>query len=524
MTTRSRKGSAQELERQLAQGSSPLKTAPTEADRPLVVLHLEDSPLDAELVRKEFNKALPGSDWHHVMTQRDYRRELEHANPDLILADYNLPDFDGLSALKIAHEQRPLTPFIFVSGALGEEIAIETLKNGATDYVLKERLKRLGPAVRRALDEARERSERRRVQRELDAQRSLLEALINTIPDIIYAVDRSGRCLVGNQALLQFVGREWEQLRGQRLADFMQIPATTDRRGPEDDYLMRTSRQLANRERIVQMPGGETRWYSTSKALLRDQATEEVAGLVCVSRDITANRLLEEELSEVANREQRRIGSDLHDGLGQELTGLSLMLRGVETAVTREAPQLATQITRIREVLSQAIQSTRALARGLAPVNLERGGLPAALEHLARQYSGTYGLRCEYHGNLAPNSTIDETPATHLYRIAQESITNAAKHSKAQMIAVSLATQGDGLILEVKDDGKGIPEELVQHPTGMGLRLMEYRARMIGGELTVARVETGGTSISCFCPLSPSGQFLRPRSRRSVSPRAAARQ
>jgi signal transduction histidine kinase len=356
-------------------------------DNPLIVLHLEDDSLDAELVYREFDAALPGSDWRHARTQAQYCREIERAAPDLILADYNLPDFDGLSALAIAHELRPLTPFIFVSGALGEEVAIETLKNGATDYVLKNRLRRLVPAVQRALTEAREREERRR---------------------------------------------------------------------------------------------------------------------------------LEEELSEISNREQRRIGSDLHDGLGQELTGLSLMMRGIETAIARDAPQLTPQIVRIREVLTQAIESTRALARGLSPVNLERGGLPAALQHLAHQCRSLYGLNCEFRGSVKPNTAIEETPATHLYRIAQEASANAAKHAQARNIVLTLSVEEGSLTLQIEDDGRGIPQAMVQNPTGMGLRLMQYRARIIGGNLSVTLRPGGGTCITCRCPLTPSGRFLRPAARRSA--------
>lgn len=356
-------------------------------DKPLIVLYLEDDPLDAELVFREFSDGIPNSDWRHVMTEAQYRHEIERVAPDVILADYNLPDFDGLSALAIAREQRPLTPFIFVSGALGEEVAIETLKSGATDYVLKNRLRRLVPAVQRALAEAHEREERRR---------------------------------------------------------------------------------------------------------------------------------LEEELSEVSNREQRRIGSDLHDGLGQELTGLSLLLRSIEMDAERNAPKLVPHVARSREVLAQAIESTRRLARGLAPVNLERGGLPAALEHLAHQFSNTQ-LRCEYRGAVKSEATIDETRATHLYRIAQEAINNAAKHAAAKAIVVSLTARQDGLLLEITDDGKGIPDALIQQPTGMGLRLMQTRARMIGGEIAARRAAPTGTSISCFCPLHPSGNS------RSVAVRAGAK-
>ncbi len=481
---------------------------------PLTVVCLEDDPLDAELVRNELASVGSEIDWHHAATEAEYRQLLAQCAPDLILADYNLPGFDGLSALQIAREQRPAAPFIFVSGALGEEIAIETLKSGATDYVLKNRLKRLGPAVQRALAETRERFERRRAERALESERRLLAALVDTIPDAIYTVDRNERLLMVNSALLDMAGRPaGEDVTGKRISDVLEVPRSPDRRVTEDSYLMRTGRTILNRERLWRLRSGEDRWYSTTKALLRDAETNEITGLVCVSRDVTSTRLMEQELSEISNREQRRIGSDLHDGLGQELTGLSLLLKSIETAVSRGAPQLEQQVVRVREVLTQAIESTRALARGLAPVNLERGGLPAALEHLARQCTSTYGLRCEYRGSLRPEVSIDEAPATHLYRIAQEGIANAAKHARARAIIVGLSSQAGGLTLEVRDDGQGIPEEMQAHPTGMGLKLMEYRARMMGGEISIARGENGGTIITCTCPLSPSGRYVRPRAK-----------
>ena len=114
---------------------------------------------------------------------------------------------------------------------------------------------------------------------------------------------------------------------------------------------------------------------------LRDHGT--VSGLVCTVQEVTTRKELEQEILEISNREQRRLGSDLHDGLGQELTGLSLLLKGLEVQLSRESPQYTSHITKITDLLARAIQSTRSLARGLAPVNLERGGLPEALKHLA---------------------------------------------------------------------------------------------------------------------------------------------
>ena len=136
-----------------------------------------------------------------------------------MLADYTLPGFDGLAALKILLQHSPDIPFIFVSGSLGEERAIEALKSGATDYVLKDRLQRLPAVVMRALLEARERRERREAQSALEEQRILLGTLIDSLPEIIYAVDTSNRVKVVNKALLDTLGRRRDQVLGRTLSE-----------------------------------------------------------------------------------------------------------------------------------------------------------------------------------------------------------------------------------------------------------------------------------------------------------------
>ena len=164
---------------------------------PLRFVLLEDDPNDAELIQLQLAKDGIEVDWRHVVAERDFREALAGAPPDLVLADYTLPGFDGLAALKILLQHSPDIPFIFVSGSLGEERAIEALKSGATDYVLKDRLQRLPAVVMRALTEARERRERREAQAALEEQRVLLSTLIDSLPEIIYAVDteqsREGR-------------------------------------------------------------------------------------------------------------------------------------------------------------------------------------------------------------------------------------------------------------------------------------------------------------------------------------------
>src|SRR5437868_2197874 len=166
-----------------------------EAAAALRFVLLEDDHNDAELIELELARNGLNVDWAHVSSRRDFLEALDAGQqpPDLVLADYTLPGFDGLAALKLVLERRPDVPFIFVSGSLGEERAIEALKSGATDYVLKDRLQRLPAVVARALSEARVRRERRLAEAALEEQRVLLGTLIDSLPEIIYATDTQGQ-------------------------------------------------------------------------------------------------------------------------------------------------------------------------------------------------------------------------------------------------------------------------------------------------------------------------------------------
>jgi len=268
--------------------------------------------------------------------------------------------------------------------------------------------------------------------------------------------------------------------------------------------VLRTGRAITDLERAAMSKDGSLRWYVSSKIPLRDSTTGAVMGVVCTSSDITERRELEQEILDISNREQRRLGSDMHDGLGQELTGLSLLLKGLEVQLSREVPQYLPQLTKISELLAHTIQSTRSLARGLAPVNLERGGLPEALRHLAVRCSDMYGLECTFADATQRLPELDEGSATHLYRIAQEATTNAARYAHARHLNIQLRTTSRKLQLGVKDDGIGLSAGLAKGKPGMGLKIMEYRARMMGGTLAFEEPGTG-TQVLFTCPL----QLLR---------------
>ena len=235
-----------------------------------------------------------------------------------------------------------------------------------------------------------------------------------------------------------------------------------------------------------------------------DGATHRLA----VITDVTERRGLEREILEIAGREQLRIGSDLHDGLGQDLTGVALMLRSVVAQLRKENSTARTDVEDIISLVNGAIESTRAMARGLAPVGADRGGLIAGLQSMAVRGMERYGVRAHFNTSLKEPLTLDDGAATHLYRIAQEAFTNAIRHGRVTQVTIELATTEGTLTLSVQDNGRGFDERNASN-NGMGMKLMRYRAQMLGGDVTIANNKAGGVIVRCTCPhRAPHGDKL----------------
>jgi len=243
----------------------------------------------------------------------------------------------------------------------------------------------------------------------------------------------------------------------------------------------------------------------TAESVLSDLQFPDEPLTIAVVMDVTDRKMLERAIIDASNREQQRIGHDLHDGLGQELTGISLMLRSYATRAASEYPKGAPLIDEVVDLVNHAVESARALAHGLSPVILERGGLPAALAQLAASATRTHGMKVQFRKSVTGPLALDSTAIHHLYRIAQEAVTNAARHSRASVVTVRLASGEDHVRLTISDDGCGIPMSRPRSSgDGMGLRIMEFRARMIHAKFSVERTRRGGTRISCRLPLTPA--------------------
>ena len=226
-------------------------------------------------------------------------------------------------------------------------------------------------------------------------------------------------------------------------------------------------------------------------------------GTLLVCRDVTERVTLEHELLDVATREQARLAHDLHDGLGQQLTGIALYLRGLGGQMGREMPAHAADIARLEGLVAKAIEDTRRLASGMSPLAVGREGLASALIALSAQARELYGLRVVLDIDPLIDTPIETQVASQLYRIVQEATSNAARHARATSIEIAVQLADSRLTLVIADDGIGMAESLQSRgrAAGLGLRIMRYRAERIGGAFQIER-RSPGTAIRVSFPLS----------------------
>lgn len=354
---------------------------------PIDILLLEDSLEDARLIEHALRRGGANFKIEHVDNKRAYVHRIGHRVPDVILSDFSLPTIDGYTALTIAQKKCPDVPFIFVSGTLGEETAIETLKKGATDYVLKHRLARLVPSVIRALREAKERAGRRRAQQRL----------------------------------------------------------------------RRSHKQL---------------------------------------------RSLSVHLQHVREEEQIRIAREVHDELGQSLTGLKLQLTWLASRLPKQSKPLHEKARAMAANIDETIRAVRRIATELRPGLLDTAGLLAALEWQASQFQTQTGIVCEVKAETK-DTLWDQELNTALFRIFQEALTNVIRHAQATKVEVRLAEADGHVVLEVKDNGRGISETEIHNTKSIGLLGIHERAALLGGTLRIEGERGKGTTLTARISKAP---------------------
>jgi len=336
-------------------------------------------------------------------------------------------------------------------------------------------------------------TERRSQEVALRDSEARVRVLLDAIPDMVMRVDRAGRHLdvyaseVAHPTLPylpdQIIGRTCAELFDEEFAAEHQrrvLAALESGRTEVWEYEFDFS--------------GSTRHM---EARFTRISTDEV---VVTCRDNTERIDLEREVIAIGERERNRIGHDLHDGLAQLLTGVKLLLASLSEKLERGGLPYGADAREATELVQLAIRQTSELARGLSPIP-KGAKLHDGLMQLAEQSRSFFAVDCRYAGSKRL-PVLSEEACAHLYRIAQEAVTNAVRHGRARKITIDCNVHDTRIVLTVADDGMGLPEQPAARG-GMGLSIMLFRANSLGGTLAIEPGEESGTVVRCVCPLAP---------------------
>jgi len=321
-----------------------------------------------------------------------------------------------------------------------------------------------------------------------------LRGILHTAVEGIITIDERGRIESVNPAARKLFGYTQQEMVGRNVSMLMPHPYASEHGDYLDNYTRTGKGKIIGigREVIGRRKDGSLFPMDLSVGEVRLAGERFFTGIV---RDITERKRLEKEILEISDREQRRIGQDLHDDLCQHLAGIGLMSEVLEQKLAeKDAPESA-EAMRIAERVRAAIDKTRMMARGLSPLETGSADLMTALAELAATTAGVFHVRCQFQA-AKPVNVEDAAVSTHLYRIAQEAISNAIRHGRADDIGICLDAAAGEAVLSITDNGLGFSAPKKER-RGMGLRIMKYRAGMIGGALEVGRANGAGTVVSC---------------------------
>jgi PAS domain S-box-containing protein len=474
---------------------------PAMPPRPVILVVDDDEGLGRLIVK---TVAREGYDVERVLAGAEALAWLGSHAADLLLLDLKLQDMQAKELIEHLKGAGHSVPYIIITGQGDERVAVDMMKHGALDYLVKdaEFLTFLPTVVRRTFERLEQERRLACTEEALRQEHAFTSAVLNTCGALIVVLDSGGRIIRFNRAAEKVTGRSMEEVVGRSFFELFLWP--------EDLASMRRVYQrLLDGESYVEHStalrtrDNHRRMVTWAGAVLPGRNREN-SHIVATGIDITEGKRLENEILQVSEREQRRIGQDLHDGLGQHLTGIEFMtevlanrLAGASSR-SKALGDAAIRAAEINQHVRETIAQARQLARGLVPIVLESDGLMAALGQLATNTEQMLRISCVFECD-PPVLVPDHGLATHIYRIAQEAISNAVRHGKARHIVLQLSSVESRTSLIVKDDGSGVPASaLAGGGRGMGLRIMQYRAGMIGGSLLVQPDPAGGTLVTCI--------------------------
>ncbi|MEO8384850.1 MAG: histidine kinase [Betaproteobacteria bacterium] len=485
------------------------------------LLLVEDSADDAELLLHSLRAAPFKFTAVRVETEAEYDAALTKELPDVVLCDFNLPRFSTERALKILNDRRLDIPFIVVSHHIGEEAAVAAMQNGASDYLLKNRLGRLSSAIEAAIGRRVSRQQQALAEEALRASESMKRGILNSLNTRIAVLDGNGIIVATNKAWDSYGDTRSQSYKapaalGNNYFDLLQ--EAVDRGDDSSEQSMKSLRSVIDRETTFAsveyertVPGG-IRWF-VARAMPLEGSTD---GAVISHEDITDRMLAHRALADVNRRlqamskrvltiqeeERRGISRELHDDIGQSMAALKIGLHRLAQRIGDEHREILDQCL---STADSTLEKLRDLSLQLRPPQLDQLGLDDALHWLVDQQRNNTGLdiSCNFVGLTERLPPVLEGVC---YRIAQEALNNATRHAKAKKIGIRVELSDRLLKLAIHDDGVGFDIDAARNKaikTGsLGLISMEERAQLAGGRLKVRTVQGGGTTVQASFALT----------------------
>lgn len=398
-----------------------------------------------------------------------------------VLLDRKLPDGSADEWLPKMRDQAPEAGLIVVTAFVDLDGAVAAIRHGADDYLVKPID---GDDVRARL---RRLAEHRSTKAALRATEEELRTVLNTAPDAIVTFDAEGKIHRTNPAASKLFGHTEEELSGMRIDAL--LPGT----GAAGLSVSR-ARSLSDTSHDAVGQKSDGSFFPVDFAVNPTGKGNVFTGII---RDMSHRRELQREVLNSAEEERRRIGGDLHDALGQHLTGITYLAETLRGHVADSDPEAARLASRIADLLKETIDQTRRLVRGLYPVDPRPDGLRDALTSLSQRLVEDFRVEAVFE---CPSGfeLSDSNAANHLFRIAQEASSNAIRHGEAKRVTIRIVEDEHWTHLSITDNGSGFDMESPR--AGLGLRLMRYRAGLAGGELTVDSQPDCGATVACSIP------------------------
>ena len=473
------------------------------------ILMVEDNPGDVRLLREHLagdRRVAELFQVVHVDRLALALESLESSSFEVVLLDLSLPDSQGIETLRRMHVARPGMPIVVLTSIDDEVLGLQLLQCGAQDYLVKGEV--TSSLLRRSVRYA---VERKRAEVELRRSEVFLESIVENIPHMIFVKDADQlRFVRFNRAGEELLGHTRHNLLGK--SDYELFPRD------EADFFTHSDRDVLQSRKVLDIPeepiltkAKGLRSLHTKKIPILDENDQPVY-LLGISEDITERKLAENQLQRsfellrtlsqrldvVREEERTRIARELHDELGVRMTCMKMDLSRLlgmmrESLFPRE--KMEEKIRSMSAETDATIGEVQRLAAELRPGVLDDLGLVAAIEWQCQDFERRSGIRCLCEASF-DQIKISPSRATAAFRICQEALTNVARHAKATFVRVLVKEKGEDVLIEIQDNGQGIPSEKLNDGASLGLLGMKERSMAIGGWLDIAGWPGKGTTVT----------------------------